>query len=102
MTHNSALHVAAIVVRLTAAIGGGYAVTAGVAALAAVVLPMLTSMPRSEAVVLASMLAFLLYLALLIWAFAERRLLRLCLILAVAGAASWAGALALARLPPAG
>jgi hypothetical protein len=102
LTRSSALQTAAIVTRLVAAIGGGYAVTAGVAALAAVALPMLTAMPRSEAVVLVSMLAFVLYLVLLIWAFAARRLGRLCAILLAAGATSWGGALALARLSTGG
>ena len=69
-----------VLVRLVAAIGGGYAVAAGLAALAAVALSTGGLMARSEAVVLASMLAFLVYLALLIWAFADRRLARLCLI----------------------
>jgi hypothetical protein len=48
-----------IVLRLLAAIGGGYAVSAGLAAFASVGLPMITALPRSEAVVLASILAFL-------------------------------------------
>ena len=87
-----------LIVRLVAAIGGGYGVSAGMAALAALALPATTAMPRSEAVVLASMLAFVVYLALLIWAFAEPRLTRLCLILAAAGIASWGGAFGLGRL----
>lgn len=87
-----------LIVRLVAAIGGGYGVSAGMAALAALALPATTAMPRSEAVVLASMLAFVVYLALLIWAFAEPRLTRLCLILAAAGIASWGGAFGLVRL----
>ncbi|MFZ5781184.1 MAG: hypothetical protein ACOY4R_13400 [Pseudomonadota bacterium] len=87
-----------IVLRLVAAILGGYAVSAGLAALAAVVLPAVTLMPRSEAVVLSSMMAFLVYLALLIWAFAERRLVRLWLIMAVAGTGTWGGAWGLSRL----
>lgn len=87
-----------VVLRLAAAIGGGYAVSAGLAALAAVALPPATGLPRSKAVVLASMLALLVYLALLVWAFAERRLARLCLLLTVAGVASWGGAWGLARL----
>jgi hypothetical protein len=41
-----------VAVRLVAAVGGGYAVAAGLAALAAVVLPATTALPRSEAVVL--------------------------------------------------
>lgn len=92
------MKVIALILRLVAAVGGGYAVSAGLAALAAVGLPLATTLPRSEAVVLASMLAFLVYLALLIWAFAEPRLVRLCLILATAGVVSWGGAWGLARL----
>ena len=88
----------AVTVRIVAAVGGGYAVASGLAALAAVGLPAAQLMPRSEAVVLASMLAFLVYLVLLIWAFADRRLGRLCLALAIVGVASWGGALALVRL----
>jgi hypothetical protein len=87
-----------IVLRLILAVGGGYAVSAGLSALAAVTLPAATAMPRSEAVVLASMLAFLVYLAILIWAFAERRLARLCAILAATGIGSWAGVWGLVRL----
>ena len=87
-----------VAVRLVAAIGGGYAVAAGLAALAAVVLPATAVLPRSEAVVLSSMLAFLVYLVLLIWAFAERRLARLCIIFAAAALASWGGAWGLVRL----
>lgn len=90
------------VLRLIAAIGGGYAVSAGLAALAAVGLPMATSLPRSEAVVLASMLAFVAYLAVLIWGFAERRLALLYGALVVVSAASWGSALGLARLASAG
>lgn len=48
------------------------------------------------------MLAFLIYLALLIWAFAEPRLTRLCLFLAAVGIVSWGGALGLARLASGG
>lgn len=89
-----------VILRLIAAIGGGYVVSAGLAALAAVGLPMATGLPRSEAVVLASMLAFLIYLVLLIWGFAERRLGRLYTVLVVTAAASWGGALGLSRLLP--
>jgi hypothetical protein len=55
-------------------------------------------MPPREAVVLASMLAFLVYLGLLIWGFAEPSLVRLCVILAGVGIVSWGGALGLVRL----
>ena len=87
-----------ILVRLVAAVGGGYAVAAGLAALAAGALPAAGLMVRSEAAVLASMLGFLVYLALLIWAFADRRLARLCLVMAAAGIATWGGAWGLLRL----
>jgi hypothetical protein len=91
-----------IIVRLVAAIGGGYAVSAGLAALAARVLPVTTAMPAREAVVLVSMLAFLVYLGLLIWGFAEPSLVRLCLILAAVGIVSWGGAFGLVRLASGG
>lgn len=91
-----------VLVRVAAAIGGGYAVAAGLAALGAVALWTGGLMARSEAVVLASMLAFLVYLALLIWAFADRRLARLCLVMAIAGIASWGGAWGLLRLSAGG
>ncbi len=98
MPVTAALNAVPIVLRLIAAVGGGYAVSAGVAALLAVALPTITPMVRSEAVVLASMLAFPIYLALLIWSVAERRLLRLWLVLAAAGGVSWGGAVGLERL----
>jgi len=44
------------------------------------------------------MLAFLVYLALLIWAFAEPRLVRLWLFMVIAGLGSWGGAWGLSRL----
>ncbi len=85
-------------VRLMAAIGGGYAVAAGFSALLAATLAAARLMPRSEAVVLASMLAFLVYLALAVWAFVDQRLGRLCLAFALAGVGSWGGAWSLLRL----
>ncbi|WP_174825923.1 hypothetical protein [Reyranella soli] len=91
-----------MIVRLIAAIGGGYAASAGLAALAARVLPVAAAMPPSEAVVLASMLAFLVYLGLLIWGFAEPSLVRLCLILTAVGVVSWGGAFGLVRLASGG
>ena len=91
-----------VIVRLIAAIGGGYAVSAGLAALAARILPATTAMPPREAIVLASMLAFLVYLGLLIWGFAEPRLVRLCVILTAVGVVSWGGAFGLVRLASGG
>ena len=80
-----------IALRVAAAVLGGYFLAAGLSALAAEALAQL--LPPSEAVVLMAMLAFLIYLALLIWAFAERRLPRVLLVLGVGGplafAAQW-------------
>lgn len=87
-----------VTVRVATAVGGGYAAAAGLAALVAVALPAVGLMARSEAVVLTSMLAFLVYLALLIFAFAYRDLARLCLFVVGGAAVSWAGAWTLARL----
>lgn len=62
--------------RLIAAIPGGYALTAAAVAVSGGLLPLL-GMTRSDAVVLSAMLGFVLYLVLLLWAFAERSLARL-------------------------
>ena len=80
-----------IPLRVAAAVLGGYLLAAGLSALAAEALARV--LPPSEAVVLMAMLAFLIYLALLIWAFAERRLFRVVVVLGVGGplafAAQW-------------
>jgi len=62
--------------RVLLALVGGYVLTAEVIALGAFALAAL-GMARSEAVTLGAMMGFPVYLALLIWAFSERRLLRL-------------------------
>ena len=69
--------------RLLLAIAGGYLLAAGFAALMALALSRV--MPPSEAGTLMAMLAFVIYLALLLWAFAERRLTRLWGLLGVCG-----------------
>lgn len=68
------------------AVIGGYAFSAALVALGSVALPLATGLARSEAVLLSSMLGFVVYLVVLIWAFAERRLGRVWGVLA-AGAA---------------
>lgn len=70
-----------IVLRLIAALPGGYAFTAAVVALLATALPLL-GLARSEAVVSAAMLGFVLYLLVLLWAFSVRSLARLWAVLA--------------------
>jgi hypothetical protein len=73
----------AIVIRVVLAVIGGYAASAGFVAILSVILP-LAGVARSEAVILSSMLGFVLYVVFLLWGFAERRLWRLCLVLALA------------------
>ena len=65
--------------RLLLALVGGYFLSAALAALLALGLGRL--MPRGEAAMLMAMCAFIIYLFLLLWAFAERRLGRLWLVL---------------------
>lgn len=69
----------ALVQRVLLALMGGYFLSAGLAGLFALGLGRI--MPRGEAVVLVAMCAFIVYLLLLLWAFAERRLARLWLAL---------------------
>lgn len=71
----------AVVLRVTAALLGGYAFSAALVALLAAALA-LAGMARSEAVVLAAMLGCVLYLLVLLWAFSVRSLARLWAVLA--------------------
>lgn len=77
--------------RVLGAVFGGYALTALTVAWAAAAMARL-GMARSEAVVLAAMLGFVAYLALLLWGFSVKRVARLWLVLA-SGAAALAGLL---------
>ncbi|MEM1096270.1 MAG: iron uptake protein [Bacteroidota bacterium] len=65
--------------RVLLAVVGGYLLTEAVVSLLAAMLAAV-GMVRSEAVVLSMMLGFVIYLLLLLWAFAERRLLRLWIV----------------------
>lgn len=69
-------HAIALVVRVAAAVLGGYAFTAAWVALASTALPRATGWARSEAVLLSGLLGFVVYLVALIWAFAERAVWR--------------------------
>lgn len=73
------IQAALVLLRITLAVPGGYALTTGAVSLTTVLLAGV--MPRAEAFVLAAMLGFLLYLGLLVWSFAERRLMRLALVM---------------------
>ena len=66
---------------------GGYWIVAGVASAVAGALSLV--LDRGEAVVLMGMLAFVMYLPLILWGFAERRVMRLWLVLGSGGAAGW-------------
>jgi cytochrome bd-type quinol oxidase subunit 2 len=70
---------AATAARIVLATVGGYVVASTVIALLAAGLPRLTGLARSEAVLLASMLGFIIYLVILLWGFSERSLPRLAL-----------------------
>lgn len=69
--------------RVLVAVIGGYLLSASVAAWGALALAQLIS--RSEAVVLMAMLAFVIYLVVLIWAFAEPRLALVWWVLGLGG-----------------
>ena len=84
-----------LVLRLLGAVFGGYALTALTVAAAAAVLARL-GMARSDAVVLAAMLGFVLYLVLLLWAFSVQSTARLWLAI-MGSAAGMAVLLSVAR-----
>ena len=63
------------------AIVGGYAVSATTATAVTLALVVSDVLPRSEAVVLTSMFAFLVFLVAALWAFAEKHLWRLWVVL---------------------
>lgn len=96
----------AIIARAVGAVLGGYALSAGLSAALAVTLPLVSSIPKSEAVLLASMLGFVIYLLVLLWVLVERRLLLVLLVLGggallSSGVAYWLSPL-LAASPVAG
>ncbi|WP_338760273.1 hypothetical protein [Massilia sp. METH4] len=80
---------ARLVLRIAGAVGGGYACTALAVTVGAALLAR-AGMARSEAVVLMAMLGFPIYLGVLLWGFAVRRVRALWLVLGAA-----AGVLAL-------
>lgn len=79
------------ILRLLSAVFGGYALTALTVASAGAVMARL-GMAQSEAVVLAAMLGFVVYLTLLLWAFSVRNVTRLWMAMA-AGATTMAALL---------
>jgi len=77
-----------LALRILLIVVGGYLLAAGGAGLAAAALALV--MPRAEAVVLMAMLAFVVYLGLLLWGFAERRPARLWAVFGAGGVAAFA------------
>lgn len=84
-----------LVLRLLGAVFGGYALTALTVAAAGAILARL-GMARSDAVVLAAMLGFVVYLGLLLWAFSAKSAVRLWLGM-IGGAVGMAALLSVAR-----
>ena len=89
-----------IAARVAAATLGGYAVTAGAAALVAAVLVAAAQLSRSDALIAGSMTAYLLFAFLMLWCFAERRLRRVYLVLLAATLATHGAALLIERQLP--
>jgi len=79
--------------RILLACVGGYCLSAALATWGAWLLSL--ALPRSEAVVLMAMLGFVIFLLVLLWAFAGDRLLRLWLVLGGIPLAGWVGQLIL-------
>lgn len=86
---------ARVALRVAAAVIGGYAWTASWVALLAALLPV-AGMARSEAVVLAAMLGYVIYLLVLLWAFSVRSMVRLGAVL-IGGTALATGLVTLVR-----
>lgn len=92
------MHRLQITTRVVAGIGGGWVFVWGFVMLGTAALAR-TGMGYEDAKTLAYLLAFLVYLAALCWAFAAASALRVALLLLGGGAAMTAVALALLRLP---
>ena len=74
-------HHASLALRVLAGIGGGFACTVALASASARLLVQLIGLAGHEAVLIACMLGCVICLGLLLWAFVEPRLWRLCLLL---------------------
>lgn len=93
--HHGATTIVRGSLRVLGAVFGGYALTALMVASAGAVMARL-GMARSDAVVLAAMLGFVAYLALLLWTFSMKSVTRLWAVLA-SSVAALAGVLWLMR-----
>lgn len=77
------------VLRSVLAVAGGFAFTTALAGLGAAGLARTLPLAASDAALLACMLGFIVYLLVLLWAFAEPRLGRVGLVLAGGGTAAY-------------
>lgn len=87
---------------MAAATVGAYATTAGAAALIGVSLVVEAGLGRSDALIIGSVLGYLLFAFLMLWCFAERRLLRVWAVLIVAAATTHGTAWMIAPAMPVG
>ncbi len=85
-----------IALRVLLAVCAGFGFSTAVSGLFAVGLPLAFGMARAEAALLCAMSGFILYLGVLLWAFAEPRLTRVAVVLAGGGFAALVLARALA------
>ena len=92
----SASRGSSIVLRLCAGVGGGYAFTWGFTSFG-IALLVAAGMPYGEARTLVYLLAFLVFLTLLLWAFAARSTKTVGLVLGGGGALMTAGAWGITR-----
>lgn len=67
--------------RTVAAIAGGYVLTAATTALLAALLPLVSTMQRIDATIIATMLSFALYAGAVLWTFSRRHAWRAMLAL---------------------
>jgi hypothetical protein len=81
-----------IIARVVAVVLGGYGATASVIAGSTILLPMVSALPRAEAYVLATMLGFVLYLVLGLWAAVAPNLLKVWFVLGGLSAFGFAAA----------
>jgi hypothetical protein len=73
--------ISSIAVRVFAGVVGGYYFSIGLTTFGAAVATAGFKISRADAVMAASMLSFVVYLIVVLWVFAERRLARVCAIL---------------------
>ncbi len=89
--------------RVLAATLGAYGVTAGAAALIAVALVATAQLSRSDALIVGSISAYLIFTFLMLWCFAERRLGRVWFFLLLGATATHGAAVLIERaLSPGG